>query len=87
MTSQHEKSTARKRAPPEAHAPNEAEAPLDIEENLLARMLHLVVEEGSKETLAAIFQADQSRTAIDNKKEQVKEQWERLCQDYFNNPE
>ena len=87
VTSQHEKSTARKRGPPEARAPNEAEASLDIEENLLARMLHLVVEEGSKETLAAIFQADQSRAAVDNKKERVKEQWERLCQDYFNNPE
>ena len=46
-----------------------------------------MVEEGSKETLAAIFQADQSRAAVDNKKERVKEQWERLCQDYFNNPE
>ena len=57
-----------------------------VDTNLCARVMHLAVEEQSKDLLVQIFECRDTREAVDDKEVRLSKLWEAMATHFFNNP-
>ena len=58
----------------------------DLNDNFLACVAHIAVEEGTKDIMHAIFACESSRLTLDDKQLRVSALWEKIATDFFNAP-
>ena len=58
----------------------------DLNDNFVARVAHIAVEEGTKDIMHAIFACESSRLTLDDKQLRVSALWEKIATDFFNAP-